>query len=596
MTVAQSKTPDSGPLAQLDASQVKSFIKFFDSISSTRDGAEGLDEVGASASAPPSPAPVIRLFDRKTCISVHGYGQEPYVVSRLLYKSVAQVCHLSSSSSSSSSSSALASITLTHTLLPSLLKDLLMSGRDDAVKYRVEYWSLPANATRQDEWELLGAARPGRLDAFIEQQLMSNPHHYMEEHPVNAAVTVRYDASQSQRTVGLAYVDVLGHRMGACEFVDDARFCTLEACLTQLGPKEVVVCEDLFVEKGGLVGSTGACLSKDGRTLMNVFADCNGILVTRKPSGFFKANSLEEDLTRLLKQGSVVGKGGGLEHVVGGGGVIGGGGSTRSVSAGGSALAGVIGFVELLSDAGHHGRFELEQYMPEKYMRVDAAAQKALNVLKSKSDANDSFSLYGLMDRCGTPMGKRLLKTWLKQPLRGKEEIEERLDVVEVLAGDAGARDDLREVHLRGVPDVHRLGRRLDTRVATLKELCDLHRMCTRLPGIVRVLEEAVVRAGGPGGVEGAGGDGRKAALVREKFMAPLREAADGEHLGKFQDLVEAAVDFERIPEEYLINPEYDDALKEIEGKKKGVEREIEAIAEAAAAELGLELGKTVGV
>ena len=58
----------------------------------------------------------------------------------------------------------------------------------------------------------------------------------------------------------------------------------------------------------------------------------------------------------------------------------------------------------------------------------------------------------------------------------------------------------------------------------------------------------------------------------------------------------EAAVDFERIPEEYLINPEYDDALKEIEGKKKGVEREIEAIAEAAAAELGLELGKTVGV
>jgi len=582
MTVAQSKTPDSGPLAQLDASQVKSFIKFFDAISSTRDDAEGHDEglASRSASRSPSPAPVIRLFDRKTCISVHGYDQEPYVVSRLLYKSIAQVCHLSSSSSSS----ALASITLTHTLLPSLLKDLLMSGRDDAVKYRVEYWSLPANATRQDEWELLGAARPGRLDAFIEQQLMSNPHHYMEEHPVNAAVTVRYDASQSQRTVGLAYVDVLGHRMGACEFVDDARFCTLEACLTQLGPKEVVVCEDLFVEKKERGGS--ACLSKDGRTLMNVFADCNGILVTRKPSGFFKANSLEEDLTRLLERGSVVGKGGGLEHVLGGGST-----STRSMSAGGSALAGVIGFVELLSDAGHHGRFALEQYMPEKYMRVDAAAQKALNVLKSKSDANDSFSLYGLMDRCGTPMGKRLLKTWLKQPLRGKGEIEARLDVVEVLAGDAGARDDLREVHLRGVPDVHRLGRRLDTRVATLKELCDLHRMCTRLPGIVRVLEEAVVRAGGPGG-----GVGRKAALVREKFVAPLREAADGEHLGKFQDLVEAAVDFERIPEEYLINPEYDDALKEIEGKKKGVEREIEAIAEAAAAELGLELGKTVGV
>lgn len=43
-------------------------------------------------------------------------------------------------------------------------------------------------------------------------------------------------------------------------------------------------------------------------------------------------------------------------------------------------------------------------------MRLDAAAVRALNVLKSKTDASDTFSLFGLLNRGKTPMGKRLLK------------------------------------------------------------------------------------------------------------------------------------------------------------------------------------------
>jgi len=220
-------------------------------------------------------------------------------------------------------------------------------------------------------------------------------------------------------------------------------------------------------------------------------------------------------------------------------------------------------------------------------MRLDSAAQKALNVLKSKTDANDSFSLYGLMDRCATPMGKRLLKTWLKQPLTTKADIEKRLDVVEVLMADGSARADLREVQFRGVPDVHRLGRRLDTRAATLKELCDLHRMCTRLPGVVHVLKDCINAAANDEGCA-------KAQLIRDSYITPLEQASNREHLGKFQELVEAAVDFERIPEEYLINSQYDAELGEIQGKREAVEREIEGHAVQAASDLGLELGKTI--
>jgi hypothetical protein len=43
-------------------------------------------------------------------------------------------------------------------------------------------------------------------------------------------------------------------------------------------------------------------------------------------------------------------------------------------------------------------------------MRLDAAASRALNVLPHRLDGSASFSLYGIMARGKTAMGKRLLK------------------------------------------------------------------------------------------------------------------------------------------------------------------------------------------
>jgi hypothetical protein len=47
---------------------------------------------------------------------------------------------------------------------------------------------------------------------------------------------------------------------------------------------------------------------------------------------------------------------------------------------------------------------------PPSFMRLDAAAQRALHVFPARGDANAAFSLYGLMCRARTPMGKRRLK------------------------------------------------------------------------------------------------------------------------------------------------------------------------------------------
>ena len=75
-----------------------------------------------------------------------------------------------------------------------------------------------------------------------------------------------------------------------------------------------------------------------------------------------------------------------------------------------AADAGVMAFSEVMADSSALGRFSLELYDSGRCMRLDAAAQRALNVMRQRTDANDAFSLYGLMNRARTAMAKRLLK------------------------------------------------------------------------------------------------------------------------------------------------------------------------------------------
>ena len=46
------------------------------------------------------------------------------------------------------------------------------------------------------------------------------------------------------------------------------------------------------------------------------------------------------------------------------------------------------------------------------------------------------------------------------------------------------------------------------------------------------------------------------------RYVDALTEAHDAEHLTKFEELLEAAIDLDRIPDEYLICASYDAGLK----------------------------------
>ena len=72
---------------------------------------------------------------------------------------------------------------------------------------------------------------------------------------------------------------------------------------------------------------------------------------------------------------------------------------------------------------------------------MDSETRRNLENEISVTPGNE-YSLAGLMDRCATPMGSRLLRRWLNRPIRDRDILKKRQQAVETLIAP-GIADDL---------------------------------------------------------------------------------------------------------------------------------------------------------
>lgn len=79
-------------------------------------------------------------------------------------------------------------------------------------------------------------------------------------------------------------------------------------------------------------------------------------------------------------------------------------------------------------------------------MRLDKAAQSALHVFPARTGARSSNSIYGILNHSRTAMGKRLLRSWLKQPLTDVSAIQERHQIVKIFVDDVSLRCALQDL------------------------------------------------------------------------------------------------------------------------------------------------------
>ncbi len=129
---------------------------------------------------------------------------------------------------------------------------------------------------------------------------------------------------------------------------------------------------------------------------------------------------------------------------------------------------------------------ELRHYHPGGFMHLDEATRRNLELVSSPSGRD--ATLLGLLDRTVTPMGARLLKSWVLSPLIDPGAIAERLAAVSELHASQASREAVAEA-LRGIRDLERLAAKVACGKAGPRDLLALGASLARIPDLAGALE-----------------------------------------------------------------------------------------------------------
>ena len=142
------------------------------------------------------------------------------------------------------------------------------------------------------------------------------------------------------------------------------------------------------------------------------------------------------------------------------------------LTAGLSAAAAALAYVRATQGErlGHLAR--LARLTAADCMTLDETAVATLELLEA-SDGGGRHSLFGSVNETVTPMGARLLRQWLLQPLREPSRIDERQAAIELLVDAPETRARLRGL-LRAIGDLERLASRATLGVAHARDLVAL--------------------------------------------------------------------------------------------------------------------------
>jgi DNA mismatch repair protein MutS len=194
-----------------------------------------------------------------------------------------------------------------------------------------------------------------------------------------------------------------------------------------------------------------------------------------------------------------------------------------------------------ISDLAHI--VDLVTYDLRRYASLDTVTWRNLELMWTVRDRRREGTLYEVIDRTLTAMGRRLLRRWLTRPLLEKRTILDRLQALAELVDRAMLRGGLRD-YLDGIYDVERLVGRIGFGNANARDLVALCRALERVPRIQNALSDTT--------------SGRLRELVASFETEPLQRTA---HL-----IREAIVDDPPIllREGGLIRAGYDDRLEKL--------------------------------
>ncbi|XVF03835.1 hypothetical protein REPUB_Repub05bG0026900 [Reevesia pubescens] len=126
----------------------------------------------------------------------------------------------------------------------------------------------------------------------------------------------------------------------------------------------------------------------------------------------------------------------------------------------------------------------------DKFLKLDAAAHEALQIFQVDKHpshmgigrAKEGFSVFGIMNKCVTPMGRRLLRNWFLRPILDLENLNNRLNAISFFLSSEELMVSLRET-LKSAKDVPHILKKFNSPssmctssdwMAFLKSVCSL--------------------------------------------------------------------------------------------------------------------------
>lgn len=294
-------------------------------------------------------------------------------------------------------------------------------------------------------------ARPGQLVKREVTQILSPGTHFDER--LLAAERNNFLAAvyPAGKTTGIAVVDLTTGDFRTTETESDAELLTE---LERLRPAETIYPGEAASLRTLLQGAPGILIGHDDW----VFAPETAVFTVRE---HFKVAALD---------------GFGLK------------GRTAATGAAGAALHYLA--QHLRRDVKHLTR--LTFYQCRDYLVLDTTTLRNLEILEPlHRDAPRNTSLYGALNRTVTPMGARLLRNWLTQPLSTVEPIRRRQDAVQSWLANGAALEAFR-VKLAEVRDLERTVSRLSVGTGNGRDLHALRMAVEQVPTLKQALVEVV--------------------------------------------------------------------------------------------------------
>lgn len=497
----------------------------------------------------------LRLFHRTGSDEFYSaYGPDATFVAQHVFHTNSVIKYLGSGGK-------LPSVALKVSVAQTLLREALTTKQ-----LRVEIWvPEPGQGKKQTKFRLDKEASPGNLQAvedllFVNSDLLSSP--IVMAVKLASAPAGASGAKGKLKSIGIAFADTSIRQLGVADFVDNDLFSNLESLVIQLSVKEAVI------PTGTASGTTDRDV--DLNKLKSVLDRCGVVITERKPSEF-TAKNIADDLPRLLKN-SLASSSADVSMTI----------PQLLLPFAPSALSALVTYLSLLSDPSNHDAYKIFTHDLSQYMKLDASATRALSLTEAPGNVGTTTrntTLFGLLNKCKTAQGARLLGVWLKQPLVNLHEIHKRQNLVETFVEDTNSRRTLQDDYLKMMPDIQRLSKRFQRSAASLEDVVRVYQMVLKLPGMIETL----------GGIQSENDE--YSVLVDETFLKPLKECEA--NLSKYAEMVEQTLDLDELDNHnYVIKSDFHPTLQELAEKLKDVRDGLDNEHRKAGKDLGLDLDK----